>query len=81
MPREKRDVFEGDRTRPWRAEEYATIEGWPIVYCVGSELAELRFHLPGGAVLTATAAHRAGLRVRLPRVLRREGPVNTEGAG
>jgi hypothetical protein len=76
------DWRDGERTKPWAPEQFAHVADWPpLVYSVAGELAELRLHLPGGAVLTATAAHSAGLRVRLPRTLRREGPAGREGAG
>jgi hypothetical protein len=80
MPRQPPDLFEGQRTRPWRPEEFAGLEGieFPLAYEIAVSSAELVLRLPGGGQFSATEAHRAGLRLRMPRVLRKEIAVDGE---
>lgn len=72
MPRTPPDLFEGQRTRPWRPEEFALLEGRPCIYEIRPGTDELQLRLPGGWRLTASDVYRAGLSLKLPRVLRRE---------
>jgi hypothetical protein len=73
------DWRDEERTRPWAPEQFAYVVGmpWAIVYALSADEVVLR--LPGCVSVSTSEIRRRGLRLKLPRVLRREIAIDGRG--